>query len=229
MRRSALSAALFTVLMLASATAVSGQVIISEIMYNPASYEGGIGPDAPPNQTEWVELYNTGEEEVSLAGWYLKDEDGQTDPLPTSAKIGPGEAVVLIPGVQSVTDYREAWGKGFQVFKVKGWAQGKNPLSNLANSPSPSNEVLTLCNKKDQVVDEVNYDDEDGWPSDSPHGASIVLVPGKIDAASNDSGSSWARSEKGKLGAQHASKTKEYSDKDIGSPGKVATESDSAE
>ena len=28
---------------------VSGQVLISEIMYNPDSNEGGIGKDAPPN------------------------------------------------------------------------------------------------------------------------------------------------------------------------------------
>lgn len=207
-------------------TAASGEVVISEIMYNPASYEGGIGPDAPPNQTEWIEIYNTGDQEVSLSGWYLQDEDGKTEPLPDSAKIGPGEAVVLIPGVQSVGDFRAAWGKGFTVYKLDGWARGDNPLSNLANSPSSKNEILTLRNKAEQVVDEVNYDDQDGWPSDSPQGASIVLQPGKLDSKRNDSGSSWARSEPNKLGADNAKKTKEYSDKDVGSPGKVVTEAE---
>lgn len=211
---------------------VSGQVLISEIMYNPDSYEGGIGKDAPPNQTEWVEIYNAGGEAVSLAGFFLQDEDGKTQPLPDSAKIEPGEAIVLIPGVQSVTDFREAWGKGFQVFKLDGWAVGDNPLSNLANGPSSENEVLTLRNKDGEVVDEVNYDDEGDWPSDSPDGPSITLNPDSLDTEKNDAGKNWSRSEKGKLGAEHAKETDEYSNEDVGSPGKVvsaSTESDESE
>jgi hypothetical protein len=201
-----------------------GQVIISEIMYNPASYEGGIGPDDPPNQTEWVEVYNAGDKEVSLAGWRLQDEDGKTVGLPASAKIKPGEAIVLIPGVQSVADFREAWGKGFQVFPLKGWHEGDDPMSNLANSPSETNEILTLRNKKGEVIDEVNYDDYNPWPSDSPQGPSIALKPDKLDAESNDDGANWVRSEAGEGGAKNAKKTEEYKDQDVGSPGKVEAE-----
>lgn len=203
---------------------VSGQVLISEIMYNPDSYEGGIGKGAPPNQSEWVELYNAGDEAVSLAGFYLQDEDGKTEPLPSSAKIEPGQAIVLIPGVQSVGDFRKAWGKGFEVYKLDGWAKGEDPISNLANSPSSSNEVLTLRNKAGEIVDEVNYDDEGDWPSDSPDGPSISLNPDSLDPEKNDTGSNWSRSEKGKHGAEPAKETDEYSNGDIGSPGRVATE-----
>ena len=216
---------LITALLVALSGPVSGQVLISEIMYNPDSNEGGIGKDAPPNQSEWVELYNAGDEEVSLSGWYLQDEDGKTEPLPESAKIGPGEAVVLIPGVQSVGDFREAWGKGFTVYKLDGWAKGDDPLSNLANSPSETNEVLTLRNKKGDVVDEVNYDDEGDWPKDSPDGPSIALNPDALDPDKNDSGKNWARSEKGKHGAEHAKESDDYSAEDIGSPGRVPAES----
>lgn len=204
---------------------VSGQVLISEIMYNPDSYEGGIGKDAEPNQSEWVELYNAGDEAVSLAGFYLQDEDGKTELLPESATIEPGEAIVLIPGVQSVADFRKAWGKGFQVFKLDGWAVGDDPLSNLANGPSDTNEILTLRNAKDEIVDEVNYDDEGDWPKDSPDGPSIMLNPDAMSADKNDSGKNWSRSEPGKLGAENAKETDEYSKEDVGSPGKVATES----
>lgn len=202
----------------------AGQVIISEIMYNPDSYEGGIGKDGDPNQTEWIEVYNAGDQEVSLSGWYLQDEDGQTEALPASAKIGPGEAVVLIPGVQSVGDFREAWGKGFQVFKLDGWAKGDNPLANLANSPSDTNEVLTLRNADGDIIDTVNYDDESDWPGDSPDGPSITLKPDALDPDKNDQGSSWVRSEPGKFDAANANKTEEYSAEDVGSPGRVATE-----
>lgn len=203
---------------------VSGQVLISEIMYNPDSYEGGIGKDAKPNQTEWVELYNAGDEAVSLAGFYLQDEDGRTEALPESAKIEPGQAIVLIPGTQTVGDFRKAWGKGFDVYKLDGWAVGDDPLSNLANGPSSSNEILTLRNAKDEVVDEVNYDDEGDWPSDSPDGPSITLNPNALTAEKNDAGKNWSRSEKDKHGADHAKETDEYSAEDVGSPGRVETE-----
>lgn len=213
-------ALILTALLIASAPA-RAQVIISEIMYNPASFEGGVGPDAPPNQTEWIEIYNAGDEEVSLEGWFLQDEDGKTVGLPASAKIKPGEAVVLIPGVQSVTDFREAWGSGFQVFKLKGWHEGDDPLSNLANSPSETNEILTLRDEAGEIIDEVNYDDASPWPSDSPQGPSIALKPDKLDAKSNDDGGSWVRSEPGKLAAKNAKKTEEYRAEDVGSPGRV--------
>ena len=217
---------LFTALSLALiyASPAWPQVIISEIMYNPDSFEGGIGADAEPNQTEWVELYNAGSEEVSLAGWYLKDEDGQTEALPDSAKIGPGEAVVLIPGVQTVGDFREAWGKGFQVFKLDGWAKGEDPLNNLGNGPSEKNERLTLRDAEDKIVDEVNYDDEGDWPRDSPDGPSITLKPDALDPKKNDDGKNWVRSEPGKLGAVNAKETSDYTQSDVGSPGKVTTE-----
>lgn len=214
----------FALLTALAAAPVFGQVIITEIMYNPDSYEGGVGPDDPPNQTEWIEIYNAGDKEVDLQGYFLQDEDGKTEGLPESAKIAPGEAIVLIPGTQSVTDFRAAWGKGFQVFKLDGWAKGDNPLANLANSPSDKNEILTLCDKDGKVIDEVNYDDEGDWPKDEPDGPSIALKPDALDAAKNDDGKNWVRSEKGKLGAENANKTEEYSDADLGSPGKVDAE-----
>lgn len=222
--RKLIANALTAAVVLVGSGPVSGQVLISEIMYNPDSYEGGIGKDAQPNQTEWVELYNAGDEAVSLAGFYLQDEDGKTVALPESAKIEPGQAIVLIPGSQTVGDFRKAWGKGFDVYKLDGWAVGDDPLSNLANGPSSSNEILTLRNKDGEVVDEVNYDDEGDWPRDSPDGPSIALNPDSLDPEKNDAGKNWSRSEKGKHGAEHAKETDEYSKEDVGSPGKVATE-----
>jgi hypothetical protein len=223
------SFALVAAVTLVGSGPVSGQVLISEIMYNPDSYEGGIGKDAQLNQSEWVELYNAGDEAVSLAGFYLQDEDGKTQPLPESATIKPGQAIVLIPGTQSVGDFRKAWGKGFDVYKLDGWTGTKDSLSNLANGPSDANEILTLRNAKDEVVDEVNYDDEGDWPTDSPDGPSITLNPDALTAKKNDDGKNWSRSEPGKLGAENAKETDEYSKEDVGSPGRVATESSESE
>jgi len=215
-----------TALLLAAvvAPAVQGEVIISEIMYNPASKEGGVTPDAPPCETEWVEIYNTGDKAVSLTGYFLQDGDGKTQALPENVSIAPGEAIVLIPGNQSVEDFRAAWGDGFQVFPLEGWSTGKEGLNNLGNSPSEKNEILALCNEKAEVVDEVNFDDEGDWPSDSPDGPSITLKPDALDTAKNDDGKNWARSEPGKLEAHNAKQTPEYKPEDVGSPGKVAKE-----
>ncbi|MFI4861190.1 MAG: lamin tail domain-containing protein [Phycisphaerales bacterium JB063] len=211
-----------------SAAPAAGGVLITEIMYNPDSHEGGVGQNAEPNQTEWLEIYNTGDEPIAIGGWYLQDEDGKTVGLPTDATIAPGEAVVLIPGTQTAEDFREAWEtedtQGFQVFALAGWAVGDDPMSNLANGPSDTNEVLTLRNADGEVVDEVNYDDEGPWPSDSPDGPSIALRPDQLHPEANDEGSAWARSEAGTRGAWQNKKTDDYNGTDTGSPGVVAAE-----
>lgn len=204
------------------------QLVITEIMYNPDSHEGGVGPNADPNQTEWLEVYNAGDEPVLIAGWRLQDEDGQTVGLPEGATIAPGEAVVLIPGTQTVEDFRAAWeteeANGFQVFALDGWARGDDAMSNLANGPSSTNEVLTLRDAEGEVVDEVNYDDEGDWPTDSPDGPSITLSPDSLNPETNDEGSAWSRSAPGQGGAWQNIKTEDYNGEDTGSPGVVATE-----
>ena len=206
----------------------SAQVIISEIMYNPDSNEGGFGDNAQPNQTEWLEIYNTGDEAVSIAGWILKDEDGQTAALPDGATIAPGEAIVLIPGVQTIEDFRAAWeteeAQGFQVFALNNWATGDNALRNLANGPSDTNEILTLRDGQGNIIDEVNYDDEGDWPRDSPDGSSIILKSDQLDAVANDQGSAWPRAADGELGAHGNTQTDDYDGQDMGSPGVVVTE-----
>lgn len=233
--------ALATALMLAGGSAF-GEVRISEIMYNPASDESS------PNDVEWVELYNTGESPVDLSGWYLKDEDGQTVGLPEQTVLESAEALVLIPGEQTVSDFRGAWDCQAQVFALAGW-QGPGGLAGLSNTPSAKNEMLELRAPKStgadppaesedepdadgaktpatasEVVDAVNYDDADPWPSDSPDGASIYLTPGHLSAADNDAGEHWARSKRYINHAVRSTITADFNRESVGSPGRVATE-----
>ncbi|MEM1353942.1 MAG: lamin tail domain-containing protein [Planctomycetota bacterium] len=220
-----LRTALWTAVIFAAAP-MMGQVIISEIMYNPASTEGGYGDDAPPVQTEWLELYNAGDAPADLGGHFLQDEDGRTAAIPADTTLKPGEALVLIPGDQTVSDFRAAWGRGaYQVVSLDGWGLGDDTLDNLANSPSDRNEVLTLRNAAEEVVDQVNYDDESPWPSDSPQGGSIILRPSQLSAQANDHGESWVIAREGELGAKKCQVTEDYNREDIGSPGVVVSES----
>lgn len=207
------------------ASAASADVIITEIMYNPDSYEGKImdrnDPTSKdePNLVEWVELYNTGAEAVDVSGWKLGDEDGTTSGLPDGTTIEPGEAVVLVPGQQTAAAFHEAWGDGYDVYPVDGWSSGG--LVNLANGPSETNEILRLEDAQGLTKDQVNYDDEGDWPSDSPDGSSIFLIDTALDAEANDSGSNWRRSAIGAGESKANTQTDAYNGKDFGSPGVV--------
>lgn len=195
------------------ASTARGEVLITEIMYNPASSE------KLPNKVEWVEVYNSGDEAVKLDGWFLQDEDGKTKPMSEGTTLDAKKALVLIPAEQTIEEFRNAWGEGVPVLRMEQW--GDNGILGLSNAPSDKNEKLQLVDANENVVDEVNFDDEGDWPADKPQGPSIYLLPGKIDTASNDDGKQWRSSKAEKHGAQHAKKTETFSDLDVGSPGRV--------
>jgi hypothetical protein len=190
-----------------------GAIVITEIMYNPDSDE------SLPNDVEWVEILNLSDETILLDGWYLEDEDGATASFSGGATLDPGQTAVLIPDDQSAADFESAWGAGINVYTLAGW--GSSGLSGLDNDPSAINEVLALLDDDGQVIDEVNFDDESGWPSDDPDGPSIYLLPGFQDAVSDDSGANWARSVDGVAGAYLNVATSEFDGLDVGSPGFV--------
>ncbi len=190
-------------------------IVISEIMYNPASAE------KQPVTTEWVELYNPSDEEVNMAGWYLQDEDGKTAPMPEGVTL-PGKGVlILCPGEQTWENFQAAWGDTVRVVPLANWSKGG--MQGLANSPSETNEVLTLRRADESVAFTVNFDDEKPWPSDGRGGASIYLTPAGLVDPANFTPEQWANSEDGTASAHHATATDAYSADDVGSPGVVDT------
>ncbi|MCK6523393.1 lamin tail domain-containing protein [Myxococcota bacterium] len=44
---------------------------------------------------DWVELYNTTDATISLAGWSIHEPDDDPIPWPDDAEIGPGEHLVI--------------------------------------------------------------------------------------------------------------------------------------
>ncbi len=198
-------------------TAAPGEVVITEIMYNPASDE------RPPVRTEWVEIYNAGTEAVDLGGWYLADEDGKTEPLPPETLLDAGKVLVLIPGDTegNLEAFHAAWGEDIRAVALPGWSRGG--MSGLANRPTAENEILTLRDSGGTVHDEVNFQVGDPWPKPR-QGPSIYLAPGSISTSANDDGANWRRSEFSLHGALNAKATDVFSDQDCGSPGTVAKE-----
>ena len=126
---------------LASAVLADSRVVITEIMYNPASAERR-------GETEWVEIANLGDTPVQLDQWRLDDEDqqGGADWSDFSCELAPrGVAVLVNKAAVDEATFREAWDPaaspgssrpGYQVIPVM-WG-------NLANSASADNEILTL-------------------------------------------------------------------------------------
>lgn len=79
-----------------------GRVVITEIMYNPASNERA-------GETEWVEIANVGDAPVAIRNWHLDDEDrGEWGRF--SCILEPGGVAVLV-NAKAVDErmFREAW------------------------------------------------------------------------------------------------------------------------
>jgi len=189
-----------------------GDLIITEIMYNPNSNE------TLPNDVEWVEIYNP-----STAMTYSitdgKLRAGGTTSASFTAVLAPLEAVVLAPSsVSTVTDFRAAWdvaNDGYQVILL-------TTFPGLGNSPAPpAANPLQLVDAANSLIDTVDYDDIAPWPVDSPDGPSIYLLDPNFTAAGNDAGANWARSQASVAGAFQNTVTARFDGTDIGSPGVV--------
>jgi len=202
------------VLLSASSPVVAG-VVISEIMFNPKSSESS------PNDAEWVELYNAGKISINISGWSINDGDGSSSAIASGTTIAPGQAIVLSSvgsAGGTAADFKAAWGTGFSV-----QALDFSAMNGLANSPSGTNEILSLLDGGLNTIDVVNFDDSSPWPTDSPDGPSIYLLPTALDVTQNDFGANWARSQIGVDGGIGNNATGIFNGADIGSPGVVAT------
>lgn len=184
-------------------------LVITEIMYNPASDESF------PGVAEWVEIYNAGAGSVDLAGYKLDDEDS-FDWGTLSGTLDPGGiAVVYDADFTDEATFRSEWGVPAGALVI-GTTWG-----GLSNGPSASNEVLVLLDNLGRLVDEANFDDSGDWPSDNGT-SSIALLSTALDKASNDVGTNWFLS-----GAESSNPTgPTFSATDVGSPGEIIDTTD---
>jgi hypothetical protein len=189
-------------------------IVITEIMYNPA------GTDVPSTTfaQEWVEIYNSGTETVDLTGWKLRDEDSNAGNWGTlTGSLAPGQAGVIT--TSSEANFKAQWSSAADavIFTVSGWGS-------LANSvPTAGNEVVTILNHLDVVIDVADYLTVAPWPA-AADGMSIYLLPVSWnptpDTTSN--GANWAWSALGVDGAVNPiAGADAWSLTSIGSPGTV--------
>lgn len=209
-------------------TAVSddevGNVVISEIMYNPT---GGANQE---QRNEWVEIVNQGTTTVDLSGWRLDDREVQNwGRMSTGSLLLPGEVAVVYNrffGLNTDTLIRTDWRipAAAKVFGVN-WSakdEGANrQRGGLFNSPTVGGVILTLQDAANNNVDVVDFG-RDGtvWPA-SPEGASIYLLD---PASDNNVGTNWRAAVAGTDGGVNATGSV-FNNADRGSPG-IVTDND---
>jgi hypothetical protein len=156
-----------------------GQIMISEIMYNP--------PDGNVD-LEFVELYNSGDSSVSLSGWDLDKGVDFTFSPGTLLKAGQSLVVVGfdLNATEKLTAFRLAYGIGPEVVLVGGWQgnlnNGGETISLLRPDAPPADDPTYTP----MVIEEsVTYSNLPPWPSQAD-GNGASLVRRKRDSWSDD-------------------------------------------
>ena len=121
-----------------------GDLVVSEIMYNPDG--ATLGDD---DDMEWVELYNASGETLSLGGIMLSDGNNQLFLL--DHLVLPGEYVVVCANTEA---FIQVYGPGVTVV---GWDGAWIKQSNSGDS-------VIIYDLLGGVVDEISYSDQ--WGAD---------------------------------------------------------------
>ncbi len=146
---------------LVALTIGNAQIVITEIMYNP--------PESGGDVNEYIELYNNGDADIDMAGYYFTQ--GVKDTFPSF--IFESGTFVLVAKDSAVLNTNF----GVSAFQ---WSDGA--LSN-------GGEDIVLVDANGVVQDSVDYDDGNGWPS-SPDGDGFSLVLCDVDSDNADP-ASW--------------------------------------
>ncbi|HLP82791.1 MAG TPA: lamin tail domain-containing protein, partial [Phycisphaerales bacterium] len=201
-------------------------VVITEIMYNPAGADEG---------QEWVEIYNAGAAPVDVSGWALKDVEGDpaTGGITPGTVLQPQEAIVLVPGsgpgvpAEIVSQFRTAWSLPANVRIL-----ALTPWQDRAQQATDIDEVLGLIDASGQIVDVVNYQNREyvatsAWPDDDGD-SSIAIRSNAVSKSANDIASNWTLSMSGLDGARDSAQFGIFNDGrltgSVGSPGVVWTQ-----
>jgi len=142
-----------------------GPVVVSEVMYHPRTS----GDLIEPNDLEYVEIFNSSNDPVELAGWRLTGGIAYT--FGEDASLAPLEALLVVPFDPAEDD---AAFEQFQLhYGIRPWMDVvggfSGGLSNRGDSvrlvrvgEAPPNDPKSVPML---LEDEVIYDDESPWPN----------------------------------------------------------------
>jgi hypothetical protein len=149
----------------------SGELVISEIMYNPNAVTDTAG--------EWLELYNPGSSAVNLNGWSIKDYGTDSFTISEDFIVQPGSYAVLCKNTDTALNGGIACDIGYTGIT----------LGNTA-------DAIILVNPDNAMSDEVQYDTAiEPWKSLNKAGYSLQLDPAHYNSADNDDGNNWCNTD----------------------------------
>lgn len=200
-------------------------LVISEVMYDPASAEPA---------WEWVEVVNNSGASINFSNTPYVFDDDDDGSLPAaniaSGSLAPGEVGVLFNASgtgNTIENMKAAWGDGINFIPVTAWTDLTNTgdtiaiWSSLAAYQSETQSMTTPRRTTTHAAAVVAYDDDGavGWPNNNDAG-SIFLANLTANPAA---GSSWLRASDTNSAAPQPvlSEVVDHPGGDVGSPGYV--------
>lgn len=163
-RLPALSVWAFFLIMLAGAFPSGAQILINEIMADPARDWDGDGVYSYRDD-EWVEVVNTGTETVDLTGYWLRDETGEEAHLNLFGMIAPGE-VAVFTGSQAVS-WQVEQGVSVEGLSLNNTGDTVELLATIAGTQGPELQLQDAATYLDHEAEDDRSSGKDplgqGW------------------------------------------------------------------
>jgi len=166
----------------------STAIVINEINYNSASNF---------DVEDWIELVNNTGFTIDLSGWMIKDsDDSHVFVIPEQTIVENGQYIVL--------------SRDTTLFKSF-FPDVSNVLGNMSFGFSGGGELVRLYDPDENLVDQVNYDDDDPWPIEADgSGPTLELINPNED---NEIPVNWSSSDNygtpGEINSSYLSTIKE--------------------
>jgi len=194
-----------------ASTAMAQDLTVTEVLYNPLFQDD--------NDWEFVEILNTGDTDIDLAGWVIDDIGGApvTEANIPAGTVPAGGTAVLYNGSLTLAEVEAAWGSGINFVAVDNW----QALNNGGDTFGLWDSITSHAGRDfGAAVVAITYSDSDPWPADD--GVASIYMPNPFTDPTE--GSNWILSRAGLEGAYESNPAGSTSDVSIASPGTLTTD-----
>ena len=148
---------------------ILGDIVINEINYNSSD---------DFNSEDWVELYNSSEQDILIEGWkFLDENDDHIFEFSSGLTIAVNEYLVICQDTSLFHDL---------------YPDAINYVGDTGFGLSGGGELIRLYNNENILIDSLTYDDSDSWPlGPDGEGFTLELINPSLD---NSLSQSWSES-----------------------------------
>jgi|AntRauTorckE6833_2_1112554.scaffolds.fasta_scaffold01542_7 hypothetical protein len=170
-----------------------GIVVINEILYNPLANSD----DNLPDQTEYIELYNTSEYAISLEGFSLHDEPDENNevrslaPVTSQYKWIPAGGYVIVYAEDQTTNFGGSQLAEYFDLQAEN-DQFKARVDRRSLSLANSDDAIYLADSTGATIDSVFYDES--WQNPNLYDADGIALERIAPAGPSNDQSNWSSS-----------------------------------